>query len=239
MKTFLVLLLALLLAGCAAEEAVQTVQTAPTAGTVTEPSETAQSPVATEPEMPVAGVSLPEGCRQLLVVKAEGTEAAITLYALEAGWQQVFSCRGFVGLGGVRSQKTEGDKATPAGLYPIREAFFQELRPQTGLSSFGITDQTYWVDDPDSSYYNRRVEGKGDWASAEKMADYAAYRYGFVVGYNEARVPGAGSAIFFHVGDGPTAGCIAAEEAAVLCCLSLLDRAAVPHIFITGQPVAD
>jgi L,D-peptidoglycan transpeptidase YkuD (ErfK/YbiS/YcfS/YnhG family) len=241
-KKLLTLVLALLLAGCGAEEAVQTTWVETTAVTVTEtpePPETAQITAATEPALPVAGVSLPEGCRQLLVVEAEGTEASITLYALETDWQAVYSCRGFVGLRGVRFQKTEGDKATPAGLYPIREAFFQELCPQTGLATFGITTQTYWVDDPNCSHYNRRVEGKGDWASAEKMADFEEYRYGFVVGYNEACVPGAGSAIFFHVGDGPTNGCIAAEEEAVLACLALLDQRATPHIFITGEETGE
>ena len=63
---------------------------------------------------------------------------------------------------------------------------------------------------------------------------YAAYRYGFVIGYNMPPVPGKGSAIFFHVGSTPTAGCIAASEDHVLALLGRLDAAGSPQILIDG-----
>jgi L,D-peptidoglycan transpeptidase YkuD (ErfK/YbiS/YcfS/YnhG family) len=100
---------------------------------------------------------------------------------------------------------------------------------------FQITEGTYWVDDPGSRHYNRRAEGaeSRDWDSAEHMIDHeSGYKYGFVIEYNAERVPGAGSAIFFHIGANRTAGCIAAAEEDVLNYLAALDTAKNPYILI-------
>jgi L,D-peptidoglycan transpeptidase YkuD (ErfK/YbiS/YcfS/YnhG family) len=102
------------------------------------------------------------------------------------------------------------------------------------LPAFAITGQTYWVDDPNSVYYNQRVEGtqNRDWRSAEHMIRHEElYGLGFVIGYNTRDiVPGAGSAIFFHRGDDYTAGCVAAEGADLLGLLAALETDA--HILI-------
>ena len=149
--------------------------------------------------------------------------------------QQALSCQGYVGRNGISENKREGDGATPKGLYPITEGFYMGSAPQTGLDLFPITRDTYWVDDPDSKYYNRRVEGTRDkdWASAEHMIDYDPYyAYGFVVGYNTQAVYKAGSAIFFHVGDMATSGCVATDRAWVLAYLAALDKSYNPYILI-------
>lgn len=178
------------------------------------------------------------GCAQLVTVDSDGTSAQIDLYLLENNqWQrqELLSCGGYVGKNGTTAQKQEGDKATPKGLYPVEMAFYIAEAPQTGLSSFQITEDTYWVDDPESVYYNRRVEGtqNKDWTSAEHMLSYpASYEYGFVIGYNAEQIPNAGSAIFFHVSDHPTAGCIATDRAFVLQYLAALDEAKNPYILI-------
>ena len=54
---------------------------------------------------------------------------------------------------------------------------------------------------PASSLYNthQRKPANGRWTSAEKLLNTPAYNYAQVIGYNEARTPGRGSAIFFHV----------------------------------------
>lgn len=178
------------------------------------------------------------GCRQLICVTAHRTAAQIRYFSCREGlWEESdsLSCVGHVGTSGVREEKQEGDGATPTGLYPIREAFYIGQPPQTGLDIFEITPDTYWVDDPDSEFYNQKVEGTAakDWNSAEHMIDYPVYRSGFTVGYNEEAAYKAGSAIFFHIGDHPTAGCIATEEAMVLAYLEQLDRTANPYILIT------
>ena len=141
---------------------------------------------------------------------------------------------GFVGEQGTTNEMSEEVSATPKGMYTIGDAFYLYDAPTTNLNSFEIMDDTYWVDDPNSKYYNQKVEGveNMDWISAEQMSTIPAYKYGFVIDYNTDCVPGKGSAIFFHIGNVPTAGCIATSEDMVKSYLSLLDKAKNPYILI-------
>ena len=177
------------------------------------------------------------GCQQLVTVVSQGINAKISFYQLTDGqWQEVteLSCDGFVGRSGVFTSKQEGDGSTPAGLYSIGSGFYIYDAPQTGLDLFQITQDTYWVDDPDSMHYNRRIEGteNKDWKSAEHMITYDVYRYGFVVNYNLMANYNAGSAIFFHIGSGSTSGCISTAEDMVLRYLARLDKNQSPYILI-------
>lgn len=178
------------------------------------------------------------GCSQLITVVSIGTTAQIRFYSCEEAWEELpdLSCNGRVGRSGVSADKQEGDGSTPSGLFGIGSAFYIANQPDTGLDTFQITNQTYWVDDPNSAFYNQRVEGTQDkdWNSAEYMISYDVYRYGFVVDYNPQAVKDAGSAIFFHIGDTPTAGCIATEEDMVLAYLKELTQERNPHILIVS-----
>ena len=76
-----------------------------------------------------------------------------------------------------------------------------------------------WVDDSASALYNthQRKPANGRWTSAENLLNTPAYNYAQVIGYNEARTPGKGSAIFLHVDSGGgTAGCVSLPTAALL-----------------------
>ena len=129
----------------------------------------------------------------------------------------------------------EGGYATPKGIYSISDAFYIYEAPVTGLSSFQITNDSYWVDDPNSVYYNQHIEGleNKDWESAEHMIDYTtAYEYGCVIDYNTDAVYNAGSAIFFHVSYSPTAGCVGTDKTMMLEYLSVLDKSENPYIAI-------
>lgn len=219
----------------------------------TQPTEAATEPPQPEEEEPDLGQILAKsgytyddlaqkGCTQLITVQAVGSNAQICLFWLDGEqWKEKtnLSASGFVGRNGVSSAKKEGDGCTPAGLYSISTGFYIASAPETGLELFKITDQTYWVDDPNSAYYNQRVEGteNQDWNSAEKMGKYKTdYKYGFVVDYNTDCVPGAGSAIFFHVGGvKASSGCITVKEKLVLQYLSFLDADCSPHILIQGE----
>lgn len=179
-----------------------------------------------------------EQCSQLITVESSGNKASIRLFTCEDGlWQEQpdMVCSGFLGRNGSTSNKQEGDGCTPQGFYSIGSGFYIKNAPQTGLDLFQVTKDTYWVDDPSSQFYNQRVEGteNKDWKSAEHMIDYySEYLYGFVVDYNLAAEKGAGSAIFFHVNDNPTAGCIATSEKMVLAYMAKLDKLQHPHILI-------
>ena len=180
------------------------------------------------------------GCRQLITVNSSGSSAVISFYEKNSSglWEKESSLttNGFVGSQGVSSYSYEGSRQTPFGLYGVGDAFYIYDQPQTGLSTFRVTEDTYWVDDPDSAYYNRLVEGTDDkdWNSAEHMIDYAQYyKYGFVIEFNTYDpIPGKGSAIFFHVNDHATAGCVATSEPMVLAYLRRLDRGQNPQILI-------
>lgn len=234
-------------------------ETTPPATAATEPTTepTAPETEAPEPQQPENLTKLLEhngtscdallqaGCSQLVVVVSQGTAADIRFFSCTDGlWEELhdLACDGYVGRSGVLAAKQEGDGSTPSGLYRIGSAFYIDDAPDTALDTFRVTKDTYWVDDADSMFYNQRVEGteNKDWNSAEHMIDYEAeYRYGFVVNYNVLGIPDAGSAIFFHINDAPTAGCIATEEDMVLAYLAELDKEKCPSILIvSGEALA-
>lgn len=174
---------------------------------------------------------------QLIVVRSSGTSAQLSFFEKADGaWTSVdsLSCAGYVGSQGTVYEMSEQVSGTPKGLHPVGDAFYQYDAPSTGLTAFPITSGTYWVDDPDSKYYNQRVEGTADrdWSSAEHMADIPGYKYGFVINYNMPAQYNKGSAIFFHIGYNPTAGCVATSEDMVLAYLARLDAAANPYILV-------
>ena len=177
-------------------------------------------------------------CQQLITVDASGSTAQIDFYSLsDNAWKknEALSCNGYVGANGVTDDMHEGSYASPKGLYSVSNAFYINDPPATGLSTFRITNDTYWVDDPDSAYYNRHIEGTAnmDWNSAEYMIDATtAYEYGFVIDYNTEAVYNAGSAIFFHISHTPTAGCIGTDKEMVLKYLAKLDSDKHPYILI-------
>ena len=176
---------------------------------------------------------------QLIAVSSEGAAAQLWGYELlENGqWQLTLGpASGHVGKNGVAADKREGDKKTPAGLFPLTRAFGIRPDPGSTLPYRQVTADSYWVDDPASRFYNPWVEGteERDWSSAEHLADYdAQYAYAVVVDYNvEPVVPGGGSAIFLHCGTRPTAGCISVPEEDLLAFLKWLEPDRQPVIVI-------
>ena len=185
--------------------------------------------------------NLPENTAQLVVVDdADGVIRAL-FFEKYAGdnWLEVqeFSTQAWGGSNGIRPKQREGDRVTPVGQFPILEAFYIDKKPETKLDTFRITNETYWVDDPGSVFYNTRVEGTGskDWNSAEHMISYpGSYKYGFVIGYNLDCVPGLGSAVFFHIAQRNTIGCVGVSEEACLKYLAMLDKSKTPYILIVS-----
>jgi L,D-peptidoglycan transpeptidase YkuD (ErfK/YbiS/YcfS/YnhG family) len=147
--------------------------------------------------------------------------------------------RAAIGRAGVTTHKTEGDGATPAGVFPLISAFYRADRiapPRTSLPFRALQPSDAWVDDPADGNYNRLVELPNP-AHAEPMwLDDAVYDLLVVIGYNMAPVVrGAGSAIFLHVARpdfSPTAGCIAIEKSTLVSLLPLLGPASMMTIRI-------
>ena len=137
----------------------------------------------------------------------------------------MFRCT--LGRGGVTTDKREGDGATPAGAYPLRQLLYRPDRlalPTNALPTSPLQPRDGWCDDPGHSAYNRPVTLPLD-ASAESMwRDDHLYDLVVVLGYNDDPVvSGLGSAIFLHVASpeySPTEGCIALAKEDLLTVLA-------------------
>jgi L,D-peptidoglycan transpeptidase YkuD (ErfK/YbiS/YcfS/YnhG family) len=91
----------------------------------------------------------------------------------------------------------------------------------------------YWDDDPHSARYNLWTDTRhfGAGADPEPMHNVPVYNYAAVIAYNLARTPGAGSAIFLHVGNGhATAGCVSLPQADLLKIIRSLSPGSDPVI---------
>jgi L,D-peptidoglycan transpeptidase YkuD (ErfK/YbiS/YcfS/YnhG family) len=121
-----------------------------------------------------------------------------------------------LGRTGATATKHEGDGATPRGRFYLREVLYRADRldrPNTLLPVRPLRPTDGWCDAPVDPNYNRAVTHPYP-ASAEKLwRDDGPYDLMVILGYNDTPVvPGAGSAIFFHIAApdfGPTDGCVA------------------------------
>jgi L,D-peptidoglycan transpeptidase YkuD (ErfK/YbiS/YcfS/YnhG family) len=125
-----------------------------------------------------------------------------------------------LGAGGVRADKQEGDGATPAGILPLRRAFYRADRspaPACPVPVEPIAPNDGWCDDPAHRDYNRYVRLPHDGRCEELWRSDGLYDIIGVLGWNDAPVQkGRGSAIFLHVARpdyAPTEGCIALAAA--------------------------
>lgn len=210
-----------------ADPAVTAPITVPSAAAATSApaSARASTPASTPAGRNAAGCPVPSAVHaaQVVLVRHTGTRALVTACARRStgGYRLVLG--GFKGWVGYREvarpgSKREGDGRTPGGAFRLRGGFGTASDPGLRLGWLRVDSADVWVDDPASSLYNthRRLPARGRWASAERLRQ-PAYRYAQVIGYNEARIPGRGSAIFFHVSTGgPTAGCVSLSASALL-----------------------
>lgn len=178
-----------------------------------------------------------QNIEQLVLVDVYGVQADIYMYSYNNDmWKsEKLDCSGFVGENGAGNKQTEDDGITPTGLYSIGDAFYTQEQPVTWLNTFRITENTYWVNDPDSAMYNQKVEGEQnkDWNSAEHMIENDEYKYGCVINYNTNPIEkGKGSAIFMCCGNSETTGSVAFSESDMLAYLNVLNSAKNPHILI-------
>ncbi|MQA67166.1 MAG: L,D-transpeptidase family protein [Alphaproteobacteria bacterium] len=143
-----------------------------------------------------------------------------------AGFDGALACA--LGRAGISADKREGDGATPAGTFALREVLYRGDRiaaPRTALPCRPIAPDDGWCDAPDHPDYNRPVRFPFA-AGAERLwREDSLYDVIIVIGYNDAPpAAGAGSAIFLHVarhGLAPTEGCVAVPRNVMI---ALADR---------------
>jgi L,D-peptidoglycan transpeptidase YkuD (ErfK/YbiS/YcfS/YnhG family) len=117
-------------------------------------------------------------------------------------------------------QKREGDGRAPAGRYAI--GFAMGYEPALPSGNLGwkyhqVTERDAWIDDPLLPNYNHLYTLKSGerppiWFERQrKRLGDDAYHWKLLIEHNYHRaIPGAGSAIFFHIRRGearPTFGC--------------------------------
>lgn len=185
-------------------------------------------------------VNVPVGGTQVLTVtsrKQSSSYAVFSAFSLRSGsWRHVWGpWTARIGAGGFArpGQKIEGDALTPQGSYGFQFMFGVNRNPGVHFSWRHAYGYDYWDDDPRSARYNLWTDTRHANAgrSPEPMHNVPSYNYAAVIGYNLARVPGAGSAIFLHVGDGQaTAGCVSLPQAQLLKVIRWLTPASHPVI---------
>ena len=218
--------------------------TSPPTVATTQPVASTLAPVTSPPTAaasPVEGFVGVEGAGQVIAVIAEGygqTTATFTAYErVGDAWQQVFGpWDAHIGFNGFAAPgaKREGDGRTPSGRYGFD--FFFGVEPDPGVSfpyRVVTSSAIVWDDDPASPRYNEWVDTttQGAGADPEPMYNPAAYSYGAVIAYNNAKTAGSGSAIFLHVSTGgATAGCVSLPASELLQVVRWLDPARQPRI---------
>lgn len=127
-----------------------------------------------------------------------------------------FQCA--IGKGGMvdAAKKTEGDGASPIGLWKIKRVFWRADkfdRPKTVLPATPLHPDDGWCDEPGDPLYNCAV--KRPYPASHEVMWREDDLYDIVVQLDHNTDPvvsGKGSAIFMHVAKpdySPTEGCIA------------------------------
>jgi len=135
-----------------------------------------------------------------------------------------------LGHGGVRTDKTEGDGATPAGQFLCREVLYRpdrEQLPITSLPVSAISSDLGWCDDPIDPAYNRRIVLPHSARHEQLYRSDHIYDIVVPLGYNDnPAIPNRGSAIFLHIARmdySPTAGCVAVALPDLLMILAAIE----------------
>jgi L,D-peptidoglycan transpeptidase YkuD (ErfK/YbiS/YcfS/YnhG family) len=122
-----------------------------------------------------------------------------------------------IGRGGAcpADAKREGDGCTPWGRWPVRAVLLRPGRvevPALALPWRWTRPGDGWSDDSADPAYNRPVRLPRSRSTETLQRDDQAYDVIVILGHNDTPpVPGAGSAIYFHlwVDARPTEGCVA------------------------------
>ena len=107
----------------------------------------------------VSSLSVARKYSQLIIVSCDGGEAQISMYENSGDsstWNQILSSPGYIGSDGV-GQASEDSCHTPQGIYGFTMAFGNLPDPGSAIPYTQTDANSYWVDDPDSLFYNRFV----------------------------------------------------------------------------------
>ncbi|MGL5354520.1 MAG: L,D-transpeptidase family protein [Clostridium sp.] len=190
----------------------------------------------------IAYTSPASNSSQLITITSKGgSNGELVMWEKDSAgnWSEVDRMFARLGEGGMKvsNEVYEKDMCTPTGVYTLTESFGVAKNPGSGVPYRLLDGSEYWVDDPNSPFYNTMQFGEpnGRWESAEHLTDYQnAYKYSLVVDYNRSPViPGKSSAIFLHVDVGiPTWGCPAVAENKMIKILNWIKPSSNPKVIL-------
>lgn len=212
---------------------------------------------------------VPKNCTQALVGVTRdwnASQVTLTLYkkkgsqwkAVTQPWQGRLGKNGLAWGRGLHTKtsasspiKKEGDWRAPAGIFKIGGAYgyAANIQRNKALPYRTITPKDLWVEDQASTYYNRHIildhlpTTRWEKDAQMRQGDYA-HSLKLYVGHNDSMlggksIPGAGSAIFFHIwrdgGKRPTAGCTTMHETKLKQLIAAIDPSKKPVYILLPQ----
>ena len=139
-----------------------------------------------------------------------------------------FKCS--IGKNGSTSNKVEGDKKTPKGVYSLGHLFYRKDKfknPETKIKKIPIKKSMGWCDDINNKNYNRLIKINKKMKHEKLFRKSRIYDLLIPINYNSKRPKRKkGSAIFIHLTNDykKTLGCIALRENDLLIILKLIDK---------------
>ncbi|ORA70953.1 L,D-transpeptidase family protein [Mycolicibacterium insubricum] len=129
-----------------------------------------------------------------------------------------------IGANGLSADSNEGSMSTPTGVFTLDYAFGTKPNPGSGMRYVQVSSNHWWDGDSSSPTYNTmqvceksRCPFQTGPPSGTENLNIAPYAHAVVMGVNPQRTPGKGSAFFLHGTDGgPTAGCVAIDDATLV-----------------------
>ncbi len=168
--------------------------------------------------------TLPEGAGVLVAVEGTGgstchvytyeyvgpetDESQPEGIASEGQWELRFDTDGYIGENGMSSDRSEGDKTTPIGVFQLNTPFGQDAPSEGFPADYIQVDETYvWTDSTNKLV--KDYQGSGEKVGTPAYSEY--YDYVIDCGYNINGIAQKGSALFIHCnghGRTDTAGCV-------------------------------
>ncbi|OMC43750.1 hypothetical protein A5742_29260 [Mycolicibacterium fortuitum] len=195
------------------------------------------APTAGAVDPPWFASSVGNATQVISVVGVGGSDAKMDVWQRgAAGWQPIGAgIPAKIGANGMAPQTHDGEMKTPMGVFTLDFAFGTAPNPGGGLQYVQVTPDHWWDGDMKSPTYNTMQVCKKaqcpfntDPASGTENLNITAYKHAVVMGVNKARVPGNGGAFFVHTTDGgPTAGCVAIDDATLVKIMQWLRPGAV------------
>ena len=135
-----------------------------------------------------------------------------------------------IGKNGTTSNKIEGDKKTPKGIFSLGPVFYRKDRIKnlvTKLRKREINKLMGWCDDVKSKNYNKLIKVNNKIGHEKLFQKKTNYDVLIPIEYNTKKTKkNKGSAIFIHLTKNykKTLGCIALKENDLLILLKLINK---------------